>query len=77
MERFCCDDLCEQGKDCPVRNQARSDFDKAGFGVWENLSVQPSKPWFGLTEKEAAQCWNPNARENWKNIEAALKEKNT
>jgi hypothetical protein len=23
MERFCCDDLCEQGRDCPVRNQAR------------------------------------------------------
>jgi len=24
MERFCCDDLCEQGRDCPVRNQAKN-----------------------------------------------------
>jgi hypothetical protein len=36
----------------------------------------PQRPWVGLTDKEAAECWTYNDRTSWKNIEAALKDKN-
>jgi hypothetical protein len=34
------------------------------------------REWIGLTEDEAAECWNTSAVQTWKNIEAKLKEKN-
>jgi hypothetical protein len=72
-ERFCCDNLCEQGRDCPVRNQPR---------------IQASdKPWVGLTEEEGAQIWGDAHDIEWKRlvtpkeivqrISDKLKEKNT
>lgn len=36
----------------------------------------PKRDWIGLTDEEAAKCWNTSAVQTWKNIEAALKEKN-
>jgi hypothetical protein len=39
------------------------------------LTKMPSQ-WVGLTDDEAAQCWNTSAVQTWKNIEAKLKEKN-
>jgi hypothetical protein len=37
----------------------------------------PQRPWVGLTDEEAAECWTYNDRTSWRNIEAKLKEKNT
>jgi hypothetical protein len=36
----------------------------------------PQRPWVGLTDEEAAECWTYNDRTSWRNIEAKLKEKN-
>jgi hypothetical protein len=33
--------------------------------------------WVGLTQEEAAACWNFSYIQYWKNIEEKLKEKNT
>jgi hypothetical protein len=35
------------------------------------------KPWVGLTEQEALDCFSPNPVIHSKNVEAKLKEKNT
>ena len=35
------------------------------------------RPWVGLTEEEAAECWTTTATQTWKNIENALRSKNT
>ena len=64
MERFCCDDLCEQGRDCPVRNQRR---------------IQVSdKPWIGLTKAEFEEAVEglEDLEDCWMMIEARLREKN-
>ena len=37
---------------------------------------QPKREWVGLTDEEAAECWNSSAVTTWKNIEAKLREKN-
>jgi hypothetical protein len=78
MERFCCDDLCEQGRDCPVRNQRR-------------IQVL-DKPWVGLTDQEYAheqqKAWNEinvvdgsrtgeYSQVLWRFIEDKLRQKNT
>jgi len=34
------------------------------------------REWVGLTDEEAAECWNSSAVTTWKNIEAKLREKN-
>jgi hypothetical protein len=34
------------------------------------------KPWVGLTEQEAAECWSTSTVRTWQAIEAKLKEKN-
>ena len=36
----------------------------------------PKREWVGLTDEEAAECWNSSAVTTWKNIEAKLREKN-
>ena len=38
--------------------------------------AQPSKPWVGLTEQEAAECWSTSTVRTWQAIEAKLREKN-
>jgi hypothetical protein len=38
---------------------------------------QPAREWIDLTEEEAARCWTTSTVKTWKNIETALKEKNT
>jgi hypothetical protein len=38
---------------------------------------QPTREWVGLTDDEAARCWTTSTVKTWKNIETALKEKNT
>ena len=43
----------------------------------EIIQGAEQKPWVGLTEDEAAECWCTSALRTWKNIEAKLKEKNT
>ena len=40
-------------------------------------TAPPKRPWQGLTNEEAADCWSVSAVETWRNFEAALKEKNT
>lgn len=40
-------------------------------------TAPPQREWVGLTECEAADCWSTSAVKSWKNIEAALKAKNT
>ena len=35
------------------------------------------RPWVGLTAEEAAECWTTTATQTWKNIENALRIKNT
>ena len=77
-ERFCCDNLCEQGRDCPVRNQP--------------IISKSEREWVGLTDQEYVheqqQAWNQDSVVDgmstgeysqilWKRIEAKLKEKNT
>ena len=39
-------------------------------------TAPPQREWVGLTEDEAAQCWDASAVETWKNIEAKLWQKN-
>lgn len=41
-------------------------------------SPQPAqrKPWVGLTEQEAAECWSTSTIRTWQAIEAKLREKN-
>lgn len=34
------------------------------------------KPWVGLTEQEAAECWSTSTVRTWQAIEAKLREKN-
>ena len=41
------------------------------------VKPQPPREWVGLTEEEAARCWTTSTVKTWKNIETALKEKNT
>ena len=41
------------------------------------LRSQPVREWVGLTDEEAARCWTTSTVKTWKNIEQALKEKNT
>jgi hypothetical protein len=43
-------------------------------GVYEG---KKRKPWVGLTEQEALDCFSPNPVTHSKNVEAKLKEKNT
>lgn len=43
---------------------------KAWFSAYEK------KPWVGLTDIEAADCWSTSAITTWENFEAKLKEKN-
>lgn len=40
-------------------------------------SPPASKPWVGLTEQEAAECWSTSTVRTWQAIEAKLREKNT
>ena len=42
--------------------------------VW--LSAYEKKPWVGLTDIEAADCWSTSAVTTWENFEAKLKDKN-
>ena len=39
--------------------------------------LEQQRTWVGLTEQEAADCWSTSAVQTWREIEAALKEKNT
>ncbi|CAB4147565.1 hypothetical protein UFOVP513_39 [uncultured Caudovirales phage] len=43
---------------------------KAWFSAYEK------KPWVGLTDIEAADCWSTSAVTTWENFEAKLKDKN-
>ena len=53
---------------------------KSQYVDWYNLGYQAGmaekKPWIGLTDKEAADCWSTSAVTTWENFEAKLKEKN-
>jgi hypothetical protein len=44
---------------------------KSGF-----FDGKKKREWVGLTDEEAAECWNSSAVTTWKNIEAKLREKN-
>jgi hypothetical protein len=55
-----------------------TDLDSDGLPYWNPLYAKsPQRPWVGLTEEEAAECWTTSAEQTWKNFEAKLKEKNT
>ena len=41
------------------------------------LDAPPQRTWVGLTAEEAAECWTTSATQTWKNIENALRIKNT
>ena len=41
------------------------------------FSAYEKKPWVGLTDIEAADCWSTSAVTTWENFEAKLKDKNT
>ena len=47
----------------------------SGFYDGKN-KYAPRREWVGLTDEEAAECWNSSAVTTWKNIEAKLREKN-
>jgi predicted short-subunit dehydrogenase-like oxidoreductase (DUF2520 family) len=52
-------------------------FDQNCAGcVKRMIHPQPKREWVGLTDEEAAECWNSSAVTTWKNIEAKLREKN-
>jgi hypothetical protein len=51
------------------------DGDEAINAIKEALA-QPEQEWVGLTEQEAADCWSTSAVQTWREIEAALKQKN-
>lgn len=36
-----------------------------------------NRPWVGLTDEEAAECWSDRPVRTWQAIETKLKEKNT
>ena len=40
-------------------------------------TAPPRRPWVGLTDEEAAECWTTSATLTWKNFENALRSKNT
>ena len=40
------------------------------------FSAYEKKPWVGLTDIEAADCWSTSAVTTWENFEAKLKDKN-
>ena len=46
-------------------------------GLDPRNTTSPQRPWVGLTAGEAAECWTPTATQTWKNIENALRIKNT
>jgi hypothetical protein len=52
--------------------------DTPAFWAWEGwvAGSKSTRKWVGLTEAEAAQCWDSSAVQTWKNIEAKLREKN-
>ena len=52
---------------------SKSQEDRA---AWQPIYAATKIKWHGLTDEEAAQCWNTSAVQTWKNIEAKLKEKN-
>ena len=53
-------------------------YGRGGFEDATPLYTELAKrEWVGLTEEEAADCWSTSAVKSWKNIEAALKTKNT
>ena len=41
------------------------------------FTAPPQRPWVGLTDEEAAECWTTSATQTWKNFENALRSKNT
>jgi len=48
------------------------------LAFFKRTTQQPAqRTWVGLTDEEAAQCWNTSAVQTWKSIEAKLKERNT
>ena len=57
--------------------QAETDWEAVAADQAMTIAMIKQREWVGLTDDEAAQCWNTSAVQTWKNIEAKLKEKNT
>ena len=47
-----------------------------GYENGYQAGMAEKKPWIGLTDIEAADCWSTSAVTTWENFEAKLKEKN-
>ena len=69
------EDAIEDAIEQAEKNEFAPDWDTTEVLI-ERIRELETKQWVGLTEAEAAQCWNASAVETWKNIEAKLKEKN-
>jgi hypothetical protein len=58
-----------------VKLEAADNRNTAMMRMGDRL-IAEKKPWVGLTDEEAAECWSTSAVGSWKNIEAKLREKN-
>ena len=78
-------------QDAPTRTQSGYDMVVTTVALGKDHSVDMycersktaeaeallKKPWVGLTDEEAAECWTTSATQTWKNFENALRSKNT